>query len=1221
MNWKWKRKWLISLAVTCSMVISSVGTAAATEPAGPTVTMDTGSVTGLDTEEKDESDTREANAPDAGEAADPDSGEMTDPDTGEANDSDIGEAADPDSGEVTDPDTGEANDSDTGEAADPNDGEAADPDTGEADAPDSGETSDPDDGEAADPDTGEAEAPDSGETSDPDDGEATDPDTGAAEAPDSGEAADPDDGEATDPDAGAAEAPDNGEIADPDAGDTDIPDNGEAADPDTGEGDDLPGDSDGELSADPENPDGKPSADLTPDTHQHSWSVEWSYDEIGHWHECDGEDCPITDSSEMDGYAQHTYGEDNVCTQCGYFEPVNQLARAAAGDIPTYQEAYEEMVALKEEYPEGMIWTNFTPYGSDGPLGDAYVWKGGKIYGASSGVGCMAFAFILSDAAFGSLPARAVTKGSFTFDDVKVGDILRVRNNSHSVIVLQKSAAGVVIAEANYNKTVHWGRVMSKSEVLAADFIITRYPKGYAPLDDPDDEELVQDGTVGSLNWTLTNAGVLTISGKGAIPDFSAGDPLPWDEYSADVIINTIIIEKGVTGIGDYAFCGSEALSVYIPDGVTNIGEGAFKGSSLISVTIPGTVVDIGNNAFHDCANLTSVTVSEGVETIGDNAFRGCTTLAYIDFPASITSVGAGAFMSCEKMKSVRFMPGSGTVTLGDGLFAECWGLTSVTLPQTADRISNEMFSSCTSLPSLYIPASVKEIGENPFTSCIHLKYIYFGGSEAEWKAISNVYLEASLKSTGTTVVYNAEFDDPFASDPNDPGDFKPDEGVTDPSDPDDGNDNNDPDDSENTHKHSWSAAWSHDETSHWHECVAGCSVTDNRKKDGYGAHTYGGWIIDVNATASRSGSRHRDCTVCQYRQTERIPATGSSGGSSGGSDSSGSSSDSSGSSSGSSSDSSGSSSASDTTVSTTVEHLPDGSSITTMTQKDGTVATVTTDAAGRVETKVNVSASAVTTARQSGGAVSLPVPAVPAVRDVASAPAITVYTGNEAVKVAIPVVTPTAGTVAVIIHEDGTTEVVKASVPTTDTVVTPLPDGATVKIVDNSRSFQDVPVGSQFEDAITFVSARDLFYGTTATAFAPQEPMTYAMVMTALARFDGAETGGGITWYEKSMEWAKARGISNGASLDSNIVCEELITVLWKYMGSPVSVAGPAGYVYTGQTSDSQAAAAMGWAMKNGIVSGFENGSPDPQGQITRAQAAQIIMNLVKTVTLNPVK
>ena len=73
--------------------------------------------------------------------------------------------------------------------------------------------------------------------------------------------------------------------------------------------------------------------------------------------------------------------------------------------------------------------------------------------------------------------------------------------------------------------------------------------------------------------------------------------------------------------------------------------------------------------------------------------------------------------------------------------------------------------------------------------------------------------------------------------------------------------------------------------------------------------------------------------------------------------------------------------------------------------------------------------------------------------------------------------------------------------------------------------------------------------------------------------------------------------------------------------MGSPVSVAGPAGYVYTGQTSDSQAAAAMGWAMKNGIVSGFENGSPDPQGQITRAQAAQIIMNLVKTVTLNPVK
>ncbi len=632
--------------------------------------------------------------------------------------------------------------------------------------------------------------------------------------------------------------------------------------------DDASADSEGNAAADSETD----SEDIVSSVHECSWSSDWNYDESCHWHECDAEDCPVTDHNEKDGYAEHSYGEDNICIDCGYFRSDNCLTRTAAGVVPTCQEVYEAMVGLKDQYPEGMTWTNFEPYGSRGELGASYVWKGGKVYGANSGVGCAAFAFILSDTAFGDLPARVIENGSFTFADVKAGDILRINGGSHSVIVLQKSAGGVIIAEANYNKTVHWGRAMSEAEVLTASYMITRYPNGYVPSDDPDADEVIKNGTEGSLSWTLTKAGTLTVSGSGTMPDYSADHLPPWNEPG----ISTVIIGNGVTGIGDYAFYQNSALNIYIPDGITKIGQNAFSKSGLISVTIPGTVEVIKNSAFRDCKNLTSATVSEGIKTIGDEAFRGCTSLAYIDFPTSITSVGAGAFMSCEKMTRIRFMPGSENVELGENLFSQCWHLTDVTLPQTADRISDGMFQSCLSLPALYIPASVTNIGLNPFTSCSALKYIYFGGTETEWKKMMTPYLEASLKSTGTTVTFNAAFNDPFAPDPDDPGDFWPDEDGKDPAGPDDEN-KDDPDHSDGDHKHNWSEIWNSDENGHWHECDTGCTITDNRDKDGYGTHSYGSWVIDADATASQNGSKHRDCTVCSYRQTDRIPASGSS--------------------------------------------------------------------------------------------------------------------------------------------------------------------------------------------------------------------------------------------------------------------------------------------------------------------------------------------------------
>jgi len=136
---------------------------------------------------------------------------------------------------------------------------------------------------------------------------------------------------------------------------------------------------------------------------------------------------------------------------------------AFAADALTEETVYQKMIALQEEYPEGTPWTNE----------NFYAWNGGVF---SGGYGCVAFAFILSDAAFGQLPARQVTE-NISLETVRVGDILRMDGDAHSVILLEVHEDHAVIAEGNYNNSVHWGRILTLEEVAASDYVLTRYPE------------------------------------------------------------------------------------------------------------------------------------------------------------------------------------------------------------------------------------------------------------------------------------------------------------------------------------------------------------------------------------------------------------------------------------------------------------------------------------------------------------------------------------------------------------------------------------------------------------------------------------------------------------------------------------------------------------------------------------------------------------------------
>ncbi len=424
---------------------------------------------------------------------------------------------------------------------------------------------------------------------------------------------------------------------------------------------------------------------------------------------------------------------------------------------PVPSQVYSAMIALKEKegYTEGSTWTDYEPYSDSAGY---YRWQGGPLGGKNIvGVGCVAFAFSLSDAAFGTLQARMYEPGAFQFEDIKVGDILRMNTDTHTVIVLKVSDAGVVIAEGNNNGKVHWGRGISKEDVMRdTSHYITRYPEGYDPTPDPDADTSIGSGVMGDLRWNLTKAGKLTISGNGAMPDYDSASEQPWDAQKDQ--IRQVVIEEGVTSIGACAFWDSRVLSVEIPSSVKAIGRYAFYNTPILSVTIPSSVKTIGSSAFQKCAGLRSVTFSDGVETIEQNAFRACTNLSSISLPASIGEVGAAAFFEWGEMITAKFASGSKPVMMGDDIFGRCYKLMGVTLPSNINCISKGMFQNCLMLSGVEIPQGVESIATLSFASCgslttivipdsvttieagvfggCPLKEIYFTGTEEQWNSI-----------------------------------------------------------------------------------------------------------------------------------------------------------------------------------------------------------------------------------------------------------------------------------------------------------------------------------------------------------------------------------------------------------------------------------------------------------------------------------------------------
>ena len=248
-----------------------------------------------------------------------------------------------------------------------------------------------------------------------------------------------------------------------------------------------------------------------------------------------------------------------------------------------------------------------------------------------------------------------------------------------------------------------------------------------------------------SATYTLSG-NTLKIKGKGSLNERELFDWARENDFSLRKDVKTVVIENGITSIGD-VFCGWESLiSITIPDSVTEIIKDAFRDcKSLTDIevnpdnknyssengvlfnknkttliycpikkegknyTVPDSVTEIGRSAFEDCDNLTTVNIPYGVTVIGAWAFSYCDNLTTVNIPDSVTEIGLGAFKGCKKLTDITM---SNNITVIDEeTFCYCEKLNSIAIPEGVTEILYHAFFDCKSLTSIYIPASVTYIG------------------------------------------------------------------------------------------------------------------------------------------------------------------------------------------------------------------------------------------------------------------------------------------------------------------------------------------------------------------------------------------------------------------------------------------------------------------------------------------------------------------------------
>lgn len=220
-------------------------------------------------------------------------------------------------------------------------------------------------------------------------------------------------------------------------------------------------------------------------------------------------------------------------------------------------------------------------------------------------------------------------------------------------------------------------------------------------------------------------------------------------------------------------------------------------------------------------------------------------------------------------------------------------------------------------------------------------------------------------------------------------------------------------------------------------------------------------------------------------------------------------------------------------------------------------------------------------------------------------------------------------GQVVVIVHADGTQEVVRKSLIQDGSAYLLMETDATVKLVDYVSSFGDVDSGAWYASAVDFVTSRGLFSGVSENAFAPEAMMNRGALVTVLYALEqpGSQTGevrfsdvNTDAWYAQGTAWAVEAGIISGYGNgqfgpEDSVTREQLALMLYQYANR--LNAGTGGRENLSRFQDSSdvsfwAEEAVSWAVDAGILSGRTDGTLDPSGAATRAELAAMLRQFV---------
>jgi len=302
------------------------------------------------------------------------------------------------------------------------------------------------------------------------------------------------------------------------------------------------------------------------------------------------------------------------------------------------------------------------------------------------------------------------------------------------------------------------------------------YNRDFVSIDGAGSDIILSGYCGDNADFTLTRGGTLHITGTGAVYSYNPSTARPWHKYCG--FIRTVIIDDGITKIGNYAFSQFyNLLSVTIPDSVTIIGDSAFEYcKSLTSVIIPDSVTSIGDYAFRYCTSLTSVTIPDSVTSIGDLAFLDCTSLTDITVDADNTTYCSedGVLFNKSKTELIQYPVGnartsytipSSVTSIGDWAFDGCSSLTSVTIPDSVTSIERSAFAYCTSLTSVTIPDSVTSIGDYVFYICTSLTSVTIPDSVTSigdyvfyiCTSLTSVTIPDSVTSIGDYAFYDCD--------------------------------------------------------------------------------------------------------------------------------------------------------------------------------------------------------------------------------------------------------------------------------------------------------------------------------------------------------------------------------------------------------------------------------------------------------------------------------